>query len=376
MLLTKKEVAMRRFSVSVILILVFLLSIVTYTRGEDRAIGVQGKRLALVIGNGAYKTSPLKNSVNDAQDMARILDLLGFEVIHRENASQRTMGTVIREFGRRLRNGGVGLFYFAGHGMQLNGRNYLIPVDAKIESESDVVYESVDAGRVLGKMKDAGNELNIVILDACRDNPFARSFRSSIRGLARMDAPTGSILSYATSPGEVANDGKGRNGIYTSKLLKHIVSPGLSLEEIFKRVRVDVMNTTSGKQVPWESTSLIGTFYFAPPIYGNKSQSNFTQTHTVTPKLMASKKQVYKYGGDTGYKVGTVKKIFKDWRLVVVQLDKEVDLKIEDRLFTFDRNGNTCNMTVKKITGKSISALIPLKDINNISIGIDAYIQY
>ena len=376
MLLTKGELAMKRFSVSMILTLVFLLSIVTYTRVEGRSIGVQGKRLALVIGNGAYKTSPLKNPANDAQDMASVLSKLGFEVIHRENASQRTMGTVIREFGRKLRNGGVGLFYFAGHGIQLNGRNYLIPVDAKIESESDVVYEAVDAGRVLGKMEDAGNELNIVILDACRDNPFVRSFRSNVRGLARMDAPTGSILSYATSPGEVANDGKGRNGIYTSKLLKYITNPGLSLEEIFKQVRVDVMNTTNGQQVPWESTSLIGTFYFVPPIHGKKAQSNFTQTLPLTPKLMSSKKQNYKYDREAGYKIGTVQKIFKDWRLVVVHLNKEVDLKIEDRLFTFDQQGNKCDMTVKKITGKSISVSVPLKYLNNISIGNDAYIQY
>jgi len=175
------------------------------------------------------------------------------------------MEKAIRNFGKRLRKyGGVGLFYYAGHGMQINGRNYLIPVDAEIDTESDVNFEAVDAGRVLGKMEDAGNNLNIVILDACRDNPFARIFRSVSQGLARMDAPTGSIVAYATSPGSVAADGMNRNGLYTSMLLKHMTTPGLSIEEFFKIVRIDVMNGSGRKQVPWESSSLTGDFYFNP----------------------------------------------------------------------------------------------------------------
>jgi len=225
----------------------------------------QGNRLALVIGNAIYKTSPLRNPVNDAHDIARTLNQLGFEVIHKENANQRTMENSISRFGRQLRKqGGVGLFYFAGHGIQVNGRNYLIPVDAKIETESDVRFEAVDAGRVLGKMEDAGNDLNIVILDACRDNPFARSFRTSSKGLARMDAPKGSLIAYATAPGSVAADGEERNGIYTKYLLKHMATPGSKVEEVLKRVRVDVINETNEKQIPWEASSLTGEFYFAP----------------------------------------------------------------------------------------------------------------
>ncbi|MBL7218006.1 MAG: caspase family protein [Desulfobacteraceae bacterium] len=229
------------------------------------SFSAQESRTALVIGNGSYESAQLRNSVNDARDMTNALRSLGFTVIYKQNAKQRDMEKAIRNFGKRLRkHGGIGLFYYAGHGMQINGRNYLIPVDAEIETESDVGFEAVDAGRVLGKMEDAGNDLNIVILDACRDNPFARIFRSVTQGLARMDAPTGTIVAYATAPGSVAADGMNKNGLYTSMLLKHMTTPGLRIEEFFKRVRIDVMNESGTKQVPWESSSLTGDFYFNP----------------------------------------------------------------------------------------------------------------
>lgn len=219
-------------------------------------------RIALVIGNGAYRSAPLKNPVNDAGDMANVLMESGFKVTLKINASQKEMETAMRSFGKKLRVGGIGLFYYAGHGLQLNGTNYLIPVDAQIETESDVKYEAVDAGRILGKMEDAGNNLNIVILDACRNNPFARSFRSSVTGLARMDAPTGSLVAYATAPGELAADGDGRNGIYSKHLIQNIRMSGLTIEQVLKNVRVAVAKETSNKQVPWESSSLMGNFYF------------------------------------------------------------------------------------------------------------------
>jgi len=232
---------------------------------SQRGINVkeaEKKRLALVLGNGAYKIAPLKNPANDAQGMAKALREMGFEVIHKENANRKVMKKAIKDFGRRLRYAGIGLFYYAGHGIQVNGNNYLIPIKADIETESDVEFEAVDVGRVLGKMEDAGNELNIVILDACRNNPFARSFRSSNPGLAKMDAPKGSLVAYATAPGSVAADGTGRNGIYTKHLLKHMKAPGLTVEKVFKKVRIDVMRETGDKQVPWESSSLRGDFYF------------------------------------------------------------------------------------------------------------------
>jgi len=159
----------------------------------------------------------------------------------------------------------VGLFYYAGHGIQVNNRNYLIPTNADIISESDVEYEALDAGRILGKMKDAGNNMNIVILDACRNNPFSRSFRTSVRGLVKMDAPTGSLIAYATSPGSLAADGDGKNGIYTKYLVQNLQKPNLKIEEVFKNVRLAVVKETANKQVPWESSSLMGTFYFTSP---------------------------------------------------------------------------------------------------------------
>ena len=243
--------------------LLLFLSISAFAQ-ESRGIKLPSKRLALVIGNSAYQTVPLKNPVNDAEDISAALKAMGFTVILRKNADQRTMEDTILFFGKRLREGGVGLFYFAGHGMQVDGRNYLIPIDAKIESESDVKYEAVDAGRVLGKMEDAENQVNIVILDACRNNPFSRNFRTSERGLARMDAPAGSIIAYATAPGEVAADGPERNGVFTKYLMKHMIEPHLPIERVLKRVRIDVARQTNGRQIPWESSSLMGDFYFNP----------------------------------------------------------------------------------------------------------------
>ncbi len=219
-------------------------------------------RTALVIGNSTYENGPLRNPANDATDMAIMLKRLGFEVTLKTNATRRTMQSSISAFGKKLNSGGVGLFYYAGHGLQVKGRNYLIPVQALIESESDVEYEAVDAGRVLGKMEDAGNGFNIVILDACRNNPFARSFRSGTSGLAKMDAPSGSILAFSTAPGSVAADGTGRNGLYTSKLLKHMARPNAKIETVFKRVRIDVARASGKSQTPWESSSLMGDFYF------------------------------------------------------------------------------------------------------------------
>ena len=171
------------------------------------------KRLALVIGNGAYTSAPpLKNPPNDARDMAASLRTLGFDVTSGINVNQKDMKRLIRDFGLKLKGGGSGLFYYAGHGVQSKGRNYLIPVDAEIQSEAEVEDSGVDASLVLNYMDDAQNGLNIVILDACRNNPVARSFRSANDGLAQVDAPTGTLIAYATAPGRVASDGAGQNG--------------------------------------------------------------------------------------------------------------------------------------------------------------------
>jgi Caspase domain len=223
------------------------------------------RRLALVIGNAAYPFAPLRNSLNDARDFAAALKDSGFDVTILENAKLRDTRNALRDFGDRLKaQGGVGLFYYAGHGMQVKGRNYLIPVAAQIEREDEVEFESLDANQVLEKLDSAGNRFNIVILDACRNNPFARAFRSSTQGLAQMDAPSGAVVAFATSPGSVASDGAGRNGLYTQYLIENVQRPGLKIEEVFKQVRASVRRDSNGMQTPWESTSLEGDFYFHP----------------------------------------------------------------------------------------------------------------
>jgi tetratricopeptide (TPR) repeat protein len=224
------------------------------------------KRTALVIGNGKYSDSPLKNPPNDATDIAAALKVVGFEVMAYTDLDQTAMKRAIREFGARLKsNGGVGLFYYAGHGVQSKGVNYLIPVGAKVDSEEEVEYESVDAGFVLAQMESAKNGMNIVILDACRNNPFARASRSGEKGLASIDAPSGTLIAYATAPGSVASDGAGRNGLYTQEFLKQLQKPGSSIEDVFKQVRISVRSRTDEKQTPWEVSSLTGNFYFVPP---------------------------------------------------------------------------------------------------------------
>jgi len=222
-----------------------------------------GTRVALVIGNSNYAESPLRNPANDATDMAQKLSELGFEVQKHTNVSRQSMRMAIREFGNKLKRAEVGLFYFAGHGVQIGGINYLVPLGTDVSSADEVQDESINASAVLRKMESAGNKVNIVILDACRNNPFPSRFRSVERGLARMDGPVGSFIAYATAPGAVAADGDGRNGLYTQYLLSALSQPGLSIEQVFKQVRNRVVLDTDGKQTPWESSSLMGEFVFA-----------------------------------------------------------------------------------------------------------------
>lgn len=223
------------------------------------------RRVALVIGNASYKSSPLRNPVKDARAMAKALAATGFKVTVVEDATETAMRRAIRAFGDELLSGGVGLFYYAGHGMQVRGRNYLIPVNADIEREDEVEDQAVDANLVLGKMDSAKNSLNLMILDACRNNPFARAFRSSARGLAQMDAPSGTLVAFATAPGSVASDGDGDNGLYTKHLLANMTRPGLPIEQVFKEVRIGVGQDTGDRQIPWESSSLRGDFFFIAP---------------------------------------------------------------------------------------------------------------
>lgn len=222
-------------------------------------------RLALVIGNSAYRNSPLLNPVNDARLMEVALRDAGFDVVKAENASLRDMRRLLRDFGDRLKQrGGVGLFYFAGHGLQVRGENYLVSVDSDIRNEDEVADDALNAQLVLEKMQSAGNRVNVVILDACRNNPFAVRSRSSVLGLATMHAPSGSIIAYSTAPGSVASDGGGQNGLYTQHLARVIPQAGVPIEEAFKMVRAAVRRESNNQQVPWENTALEGQFYFKP----------------------------------------------------------------------------------------------------------------
>jgi uncharacterized caspase-like protein len=218
--------------------------------------------VALVIGNARYKDSPLLNPVNDARALSAALRSAGFEVIELHEQGSAGMRRAIREFGEKLRGKDAGLFYFAGHGVQVRGRNYLVPVDADIKYEDEIEDQSVEIGLVLGKMESAKARVNLVVLDACRNNPFARASRSAQNGLAPMEAPIGTLVAFATSPGQVASDGTVGNGLYTSHLVREMSTAGLKVEDVFKRVRAAVRLASNGRQIPWENTSLEGDFYF------------------------------------------------------------------------------------------------------------------
>ncbi len=220
-------------------------------------------RVALVVGNASYVQSPLKNPVNDARAMRDKLKRMDFDVVMRENLKARDIGGALREFRSKLRPGSIALFFYAGHGLQIRGENYLPAVDAEISSEEDVPHQSLNVNTVLNTMEDSKSGVNLVLLDACRNNPFTRGFRSGAgSGLARIQAPSGTLIHYATRPGSVAEDGDGANGTYTAALLAQIDEKGVPIEQALKRVTVRVKNATKGKQEPWMEGSLTGDFYF------------------------------------------------------------------------------------------------------------------
>jgi len=230
-------------------------------------------KTALVIGNSNYADAPLANPVNDAIDLSTTLKQLGFEVILTTDANQQAMEESVADFGSLLqKKGGIGLFFYAGHGIQSEGQNYLIPSTAgsnrdgtqKISKEVDLRYKAVNLSYVIDEMESSTNTLNIVILDACRNNPLTRSFRSSSRGLARITNTTKNLLlAYSTAPGEVAADGYGKNSPYTSALIKAIQKPNQHVLLAFQDVASEVQQNTKGKQIPWTSSSLTSDFYFS-----------------------------------------------------------------------------------------------------------------
>ena len=225
---------------------------------------VVGLRIALVIGNAKYQISPLRNPINDANDISNALKQSGFEVIDLRDASLQQMRSAVRNFGDRLINSDVGLVYYSGHGIESKGRNYFIPVNTDIQRDDEIADQALDVSLILDKMTTAGKGVNILIVDACRNDPFTRSFRSASKGLAAMDAPKGTIIAYSTSPGKVASDGdpKARNSPYTKALLQAMQTPNRPIEQVFKDVRRSVQAETKNQQTPWENTSLSGDFYF------------------------------------------------------------------------------------------------------------------
>jgi hypothetical protein len=230
-----------------------------------------GKRVALVIGNGKYQHAglpELANPTHDAEDIAKALRGFGFEVIERKNQSMEEMDSAITEFGRKIANSEAALFYFAGHGLQVKGQNYLIPVDANIESEAQVPFKSINVNQLLEEMDNAKSQANIVMLDACRNNPISGKFRSgATRGLAAPSSqPKGTVIVYATDPGNTAADGDGRNGLFTAGLLTAFKGSDLSLHGVLTLASAEVEHGSKNTQSPYVNgpMTLQENFYFLP----------------------------------------------------------------------------------------------------------------
>ena len=244
-------------------------------------------RVALIIGNSTYQKADMRlpNPANDAAAMARALKAAGFDVISKLNAKRTDFYHAVDEFSAKIGRDphAVGLFYYAGHAVQADGINYLIPVDAEIEAQSDLEANAFDAGRMLRAMKGAQNEMNIVILDSCRNNPLPKT-RGMDRGLARMEAPSGTFIAYAAAPGQTAQDGAaGTNGVFTGEFIKAMAEPGVPLEQMFKKVIIGVKADTKGAQQPWSEASIQGDFYFLP-----KSASGATAASAVAAATAAT----------------------------------------------------------------------------------------
>jgi hypothetical protein len=228
-----------------------------------------GVRLALVLGNAKYEAVPaLDNPSNDAADLAQALRRVGFEVIEQRDATREAMAKAVRDFSQRLRGADVALFFYAGHGLQMNGENYLLPVDARIETAADVRFNTINLSDIQQEMEGSGRA-NIIILDACRNNPFAEKLSrggrgATTRGLGRIDATgEGSLIVYSTQPNNVALDGAGRNSPFTEALIKYVGTPGLEVRQMISKVRGDVLQATDRRQTPWDSSSLVGDVYLA-----------------------------------------------------------------------------------------------------------------
>ncbi len=229
---------------------------------------------ALVIGNGAYDRMALPNPANDAKAMSELLSHAGFAVDAQFNASRSNMMGAMDRFAKTIKQSQTKLvvFYYAGHGVQLDWRNYLVPVDAIVDKRADIASRCIDLNNLLGQLSEIKDKTFIIILDACRDDPFGRSYRPENKGLSQFDAPVGSLLAYATSPGKVASDGSGSHGLYTENLVRELASQNTRVEDALKRVRLNVRLSSHGEQIPWETTSLESDVY----LFGNATRKQST----------------------------------------------------------------------------------------------------
>jgi len=247
--------------------------------------------VALVIGNGAYRQSPLPNPANDARAMRDILVELGFTVELKIDAGRKQLTASIELFRARLRRGDLAVFYYAGHGYQIDGENYLVPTDFEGKDETAAKFDSYPIARLSEGMENSGAVLNIIILDACRNNPF-RGARAMVGGLASMSAAAGTFVAFATSPGKTASDNsRGKNGLFTTHLLEALKQSGLTLDDVFNRTREQVYNASKGAQIPWTQSSVIGRFYFRPPKEAAAETSSPSRPMPARPQIDPSYQQ-------------------------------------------------------------------------------------
>ena len=273
---------------------IFLLSIFLFAEADDRAVKIttevlEEQRVALVIGNNEYRgvLSKLRNPINDAKSIKDILESRGFDVIFKKNSTKKDMRATLNNFYEKIRKGGVGMFYFSGHGIEVDGQNYLIPIDAKLDEKSDAEFEAISLNMITKKMQNAKNRLNIIVLDACRNDPFSRS--AGAGGLAKSE-PIGLFVSYSTGAGSVASDGKaGENGLFTKYLVKNM-KRSLALQEVFQQTRKDVYVASNQKQFPAIYNQTInGKFYFTLP-QGGVVPKTETRVVESTPAVVYSPK--------------------------------------------------------------------------------------
>ena len=278
---------LRRIPCKLLLAFAFLLFTLP-AFGAGKGVALTGlNRVALVVGNSNYsgEIGRLGNPVNDVRTMARTLEQAGFSVTKLEDTSYSELREAIWDFGKQLREADAALFYFSGHGVQYNGSNYLLPLGTRLETPRHIQLQAVSENEVLAEMEGGTEDrVNIVIVDACRNNLVTRRFRSAQKGLAATLAefqPKGSVIAYATAPAKLALDGEGTNSPYVSELSTHLLTPGLKIEEVFKRVLAGVEERTQGKQTPWVNYSLKGDFFFVPS--GEQSKPSTSSTATTAP---------------------------------------------------------------------------------------------